>query len=81
MENIKNTLIGKTVMSVRGIRIGVITDSLVDDVSGEITSVFVKPSSEINTQNYKFNEHGDIVFPCTSLVSVKDVIIVEDPLL
>ena len=81
MENIKNALIGKVVMSVRGVRIGVIIDSLVDNTSGQILSVSVKPSEEMNFQNFKVNEHGEIIIPYASLKTIKNVIIAEDSLI
>lgn len=78
MEKLDDIFIGKTVLNAKGAIIGIIQASIVDDRSGEITSVLVKPQKEVNLQNYSVTERGDIIFPCTSLASVKDVIIVED---
>ena len=78
MEISEDELIGKSVMSGKGFLIGVIKESVLDDTSGETTSVLVEPSKEVVSRKYKFNEQGDIIFPFNSLVAVKDVIIVEE---
>jgi len=77
MEILKDKLIGKTVMSGEGCTIGIIKDSLIDNHTGEATSISVKPSKEIDTQSYKRNEQGDIIFPFDSVASVKDIVIIE----
>jgi len=78
MEISEDELIGKSVMSGKGFLIGVIKESVLDDASGETTSVLVEPSKEIASRKYKFNEQGAIIFPFNSLIAVKDVIIVEE---
>jgi len=47
MEISEDELIGKSVMSGKGFLIGVIKESVLDDTSGETTSVLVEPSKEI----------------------------------
>ena len=80
MEKSKNELTGKAVMSGKGFLIGVIKESIVDNTSGEVTSILVEPSKEIDSWKYKLNKHGDIIFQCNSLAAVKDIIIVEEPI-
>lgn len=78
MENTNEILIGKTVLNAKGIIIGRIQESIKDYTSGEIKSVIIRPSKELNLQNYMLTEHGDIVFPFSLLSSVKDVVVIEE---
>lgn len=77
MEILEDRLIGRTVMSAEGCVIGIIKDSSVDNHTGESTSILVKPSKEIDTQSYKLNEQGDIIFPFDSITAVKNIVIIE----
>ena len=79
MENINEKLIGKTVLNAKGNIIGRIQESIKDSVSGEIISVLITPSKELNLKKYIVTEHGEIVFPFSSLSSVKDIFIIEEP--
>ena len=78
MEKINDLLIGKTVLDAKGNIIGKIHESIKDSVSGQILSVLITPSKKLKLQNYTLTEQGDIVFPISSLSSVKDIIIFED---
>jgi sporulation protein YlmC with PRC-barrel domain len=78
MRKTKNSLIGKTVMSGKGIPIGVIKKSLVDATSGKITSLLVKPSHKIDSKEYKQNRQGEIVLSVDCISPVQDVIVFEN---
>jgi len=78
MEHTNEILIGKTVLNTKGNIIGKIHESIKDSDSGQIISVLILPSKELNLQNYSLTEHGEIVFPFSSLSSVKDVFIIEE---
>ena len=77
MDLTKKELIGKTVMSGEGIPIGIIKKSLKDTESGEINSLLIEPSKEIDTTNYKKNNQGRIILPFENISPVQDVIIIE----
>lgn len=77
MDLTKKELIGKTVMSEEGIPIGIIKKSLRDTNSGEVTSILLEPSNEIDISNYKKNNHGRIILPIENISPVQDVIIIE----
>jgi sporulation protein YlmC with PRC-barrel domain len=79
MENTDNVLIGKTVLDTKGIIIGVIQQSIKDEMSGDVVSVLIKPAEAINLQRYTVTNTGQIIFPFSALSSVKDVIIVDEP--
>ena len=77
MRKTENSLIGKTVMSGKGIPIGVINKSLVDAASGKITSLLVKPSHKIDPKEYMQNKQGEIVLPINCISPVQDVVVFE----
>ena len=79
MENTNEKLIGKTILNSKGNIIGRIQESIKDSDSGEIISVLITPAKEINLKNYTITEHGEIVFPFSSLSLVKDILIIEEP--
>ena len=78
MEISEDELIGKSVISGKGFLIGTVKESMVDEISGETTSVLVEPSKEFNSREGKPYERGNIIFTLDSLVAVKDVIIAEE---
>lgn len=78
MDLSKNKLIGKNVMNDEGIFIGKIKKSLLDAYSGEVTSILIEPSKEINVDNFQKNEQGNIVLPGENISQVQDVIIFEN---
>jgi len=80
MENASDILIGKTVLNAKGVIIGKVQESIKDSVSGEVTSVLIKPSKEVDIQKYTVTDRGEIIFPFSSLSSVKDIIVIEEPL-
>ena len=73
----KKGLIGKTVMSEEGIPIGIIKKSILDVDSGEINSLLIEPSKEIDISNYKKNNKGRIILTFENIFPVQDVIIIE----
>ncbi len=77
MDLSKKELIGKTVISEEGITIGIVKKSLVDRKSGEINYLLLKPSKEIDINNYEKNNQGRIILPFENISPVQDVIIIE----
>jgi sporulation protein YlmC with PRC-barrel domain len=80
MGNVSDILIGKTVLNAKGVIIGKVQESIKDSISGEVTSVLIKPSKEVDLQKYTVTAHGEIIFPFSSLSAVKDIIVIEEPL-
>ena len=76
MKILESELRGKTVMSEECLYLGVLRNSLVDDRTGELLSILVEPSEDIDPRLYHLDEIGHLVFPFGSIRSVKDVIIV-----
>mgnify|MGYP006283836525 CR=1 FL=1 len=80
MKSFEKELIGKKVMSDIGVPIGVIKESFVDSDSGEIQTVVLDPFQNINVEQFKHNEQGDIVLPAQDICSVQDMFVFEEKL-
>jgi sporulation protein YlmC with PRC-barrel domain len=77
MDFSKVELVGKTVMNDEGIQIGIIKKFLFDKKTGNIRTILIEPSKEININDYKRNEQGRIIIPFENVSSVQDVMIIE----
>jgi len=78
MKHTNEILNGKTVLNTKGNIIGKIHVTIKDSDSGEIVSVLVIPSKELIHKNYSLTKNGEILFPFSSLSSVKDAFIIEE---
>jgi sporulation protein YlmC with PRC-barrel domain len=76
MKIMESDLRGKTVMSEEGLYLGILRNSLVDGRTGQLLSILVEPSEDIDPRLYHLDEVGHLVFPFEAIRSVKDVIIV-----
>jgi len=74
----ESELRGKTVMTEGGLLIGILRNITMDQRTGELKSLLVEPSEDIDTRLYHLDEKGHIVLDFDSVKSVKDVIIVKD---
>jgi sporulation protein YlmC with PRC-barrel domain len=80
MEDTSEIFVGKTVFNTKGVIIGRVLESIKDSISGEVTSVKIQPSKEADLQKYTVTDRGEILFPCSMLSFIKDIIVVEEPL-
>jgi sporulation protein YlmC with PRC-barrel domain len=78
MKLTENKLIGKTVMSKKGLSIGIIKECLINEKNVESESILVSPSEEIQLFDYKINSQGDIIIPMNDIIQIKDVVILEE---
>jgi len=76
MKLLENELRGKTVMSEEGLYLGILRNSTVDDKTGELQSILVEASDDVDPRLYHLDNQGYLVFPFGSIKSVKDVIII-----
>jgi sporulation protein YlmC with PRC-barrel domain len=76
MKIMENELRGKTVMSEEGLYLGILRNTLVDEKTGELLNIMIEPSEDIDPRLYHCDEMGHILFPFSSIKSIKDVIIV-----
>ncbi len=76
MKILENELRGKSVMSEEGLYLGVLRNSTVDGKTGELENILVEPSDDVDPRLYHLDEQGHLLFPFSSIKSVKDVIII-----
>ena len=81
MDLSEDKLIGKTVLSGKGISIGVIKKCFMGSNTKDSGSILVSPSKEIDILDYKTNTQGDIIIPLSSITPIKDVVILEKNLI
>jgi len=75
MKILENEMRGKTVMSEEGLYLGVLRNTTVDGKTGELVSILVEPSDDVDPRLYHLDGQGHLVFPFNSIKSVKDVVI------
>jgi len=76
MKITENELRGKSVMSEEGLYLGIMRNSTVNSKTGQLQSLLVEPSDDIDPRLYHLDNQGHLVFPFDSIKSVKDVIII-----
>ena len=76
MKITENELRGKTVMSEEGLYVGILRNSTVNIKTGDLRSILVEPSDDVDPRLYHLDKQGYIVFPFESIKSVKDVVII-----
>jgi sporulation protein YlmC with PRC-barrel domain len=77
MKVFESELRGKTVMSDEGAYMGILRNTTVNETSGELASILIEPSDEVDPRLYHQDPQGYLVFPFTSVRSVRDVIIIS----
>ena len=76
MKITENELRGKSVMSEEGLYLGIMRNSTVNSKTGQLQSLLVEPSDDIDPRLYHLDKQGHLVFSFDSIRSVKDVIII-----
>lgn len=76
MKITEDELRGKTVMSEEGLYLGILRNSTVDEKTGELINLLIEPSDDVDPRLYHLDKQGHLIFPFTSIKSVKDVIII-----
>jgi sporulation protein YlmC with PRC-barrel domain len=76
MKITENELRGKSVMSEEGLYLGILRNSTVDEKTGELVSILVEPSEDVDPRLYHLDNQGHLMFPFESIKSVKDVVII-----
>lgn len=77
MKIFESELRGKTVMSDEGTYLGILRNTTVNERTGDLTSLLVEPSDEIDVRLYHQDPEGRLVFPFDSVRSVRDVVVVS----
>ena len=76
MKITENELRGKSVMSEEGLYLGIMRNATVDSKTGELIGILVEPSDDVDPRLYHLDKQGHLIFPFSSIKSVKDVIII-----
>jgi sporulation protein YlmC with PRC-barrel domain len=76
MRVAENELRGKSVMSEEGLYLGILRNSTVDEKTGTLMDILIEPSEDVDPRLYHLDNQGHLVFPFSSIKSVKDVIVV-----
>ncbi len=71
-------LVGRNVVSDRGLVIGRLVDLSIEAKGGKVTMLIVKPGKDIDTKNFSTTEAGELLIPFKAVKAVKDVIIVNE---
>lgn len=73
----ESDLRGKPVMNEKGLYLGILRNSLLEEKTGSLLSILVEPSKDIDPKLYNLDDLGRLVFPHESIKSIEDVVIVE----
>ena len=76
MKLLESDLRGKTVMSEEGLYLGIMRNTTVDAKTGTLLNILIEPSDDIDPRLYHLDKQGHLVFPFSTIKSVKDVIII-----
>lgn len=76
MKIFESELRGKTVMSDEGTYLGILRNTTVNERTGDLVSLLVEASDEIDARLYHQDTDGRLVFPFDAVRSVRDVIVV-----
>lgn len=77
MKMFVSRLIGKTVMSNDGQVLGVIENVLVNTKTGELQSILITPSEDVNIENFKTDADGRIFLPFEKFQAIRDVVVMK----
>ncbi|MCD6248276.1 MAG: PRC-barrel domain-containing protein [Hadesarchaea archaeon] len=69
---------GLRVLTDRGLRVGQIHDMLVDEASGKIQAVLVRPESKEVAKNLPTDESGNIMIPFNAVTAIRDFVVVNE---
>ena len=67
---------GKEVATLDGERIGRLLNVVMESTTGELTSLIVEPS-EITPEGFELDSKGRLDIPFSSVLSIKDMIVVK----
>lgn len=76
MRIFESELRNKSVMSDDGTYLGVVRNSTMNQVTGELVHLLVEPSDEIEARLYERDNQGFLMFPFKNVKSVRNVVIV-----
>ncbi len=66
------------VLTDKGLRVGRIHDLEVNEDNGEVETLSIKPESQEIAQNLSTNENGKALVPFSSVVAIRDYVVVAE---
>ncbi len=72
----ESELRGKTVMSAEGVYLGVLRNISANVQTGDLSTIHVEPSEDVDRNRHQLDDQGRITFPFESIKAVRDVIVV-----
>lgn len=66
------------VVTDRGLQVGKLHDILVDEQSGKITSLVVRPAEKTGLQDVPKDELGNALIPFSSVMAMRDYIVINE---
>jgi sporulation protein YlmC with PRC-barrel domain len=72
---------GMNVLTDRGMQVGKLLDILVDEKSGKIFSIVVKPANKESLSGLPRDDAGNALLPFSSVMAIKDYIVVNERVL
>lgn len=73
-----SSLRDRKILTDKGLRIGKIYDIIINENSGKLETLVIDPESEEIKENLMTNEDGNVLVPFSSVVAVKDYIIISE---
>lgn len=77
MKVFESELRGKTVMSNEGAYMGVLRNVSANVETGDLVSIHVEPSEDVDPRLFPNDKEGRITFPFASIKAVRDVVVVK----
>lgn len=77
MKLLATELKGKTVMSDDGLMLGRLRNLTMNEATGELETVLIEPSGDVDPRLFKRDDRGYLIFPFESVQAVRDVIIMK----
>ena len=72
---------GMNVLTDRGLQIGRLQDMLVDEESGRITSLVVRPITREMLENLPKEKGGNALLPFSAVMAIRDYIVINERVL
>jgi len=66
------------VLTDKGLRVGNIHDLEVDENTGKVETLSIKPESQEIAQNLSTDENGNAMVPFSSVVAIRDYVVVAE---
>ncbi|HWG89788.1 MAG TPA: PRC-barrel domain-containing protein [Candidatus Thermoplasmatota archaeon] len=77
MKFLASDIRGKTVMTDEGLMLGRLRNVVVEERTGELTTILIEPAEDVDPRVFRRDPRGFLAFPFENVRSVRDVIVVS----